>query len=146
MAKIYISAVIAHPVDAVWKYLRDFNGLPNFMPPVADSVIEDGRPADQIGCVRNFHMKDGGHLREQLLALSDVDRFQTYSILLSPMPLKDYVATVRCLPITATGQTFAEWTASFEATDGDDRHWVEHIGTNVFAAAFANLEKVIGAK
>ena len=42
-------------------------------PVVAESAIENDEPSDQVGCVRNFRLKDGNHIREQLLALSDSD-------------------------------------------------------------------------
>ena len=53
--------------------IRDFNGLPNWTPFVAESRIEGNAPADQIGCIRAFRLKDGGRIRERLLALSDYE-------------------------------------------------------------------------
>ena len=58
-------------------------------PFVADSRIEQNLPADRIGCVRNFRLKDGGVIREQLLSLSDYDFQCTYSILESPMGVSE---------------------------------------------------------
>src|ERR1700758_4569869 len=37
----------------------------------------------------------GGHFRERLLALSDRDHICTYTILESPLPITDYVATIQ---------------------------------------------------
>ena len=45
--------------------------------------------------MRRFRLRDGGQLREQLLTLSDRDHSFTYCILDAPIPLSDYVATVR---------------------------------------------------
>jgi ligand-binding SRPBCC domain-containing protein len=146
MAKVYVSAVIDAPADKVWAYVRDFNGLPKFMPPVAESRIEQNLAADRIGCIRNFSMKDGGRLREQLLALSDYDYTQTYNILESPMPLSNYIATVRLVPITDGNRTFAEWTAEFDASAADAPGLVANIGTNVFLAAFHELQRMLAAK
>ena len=83
MVKVYTSSVIDAPAGRVWALIRDFNGLPNWVPVVADSRIEGGVPADKVGCIRNFNLKDGGNLREQLLALSDYDYSFTYNILVS---------------------------------------------------------------
>lgn len=146
MAKVYVSAVIDAPADRVWAYVRDFNGLPKFMPPVAESRIEQNFPADKIGCIRNFAMKDGGRLREQLLALSDYDYTQTYNILESPMPLTNYIATVRLVPITDGNRTFAEWTAEFDASAADAPGLVANIGSNVFLAAFHELQRMLAGK
>ena len=65
--------------------------------------------------MRNFFLKDGNHIREQLLALSDNEREKVsiYCILDAPVPLRDYVATVRLRPITDGNRTFAEWTAEY---------------------------------
>jgi hypothetical protein len=53
----------------VWAVLRDFNSHVHWHPVVSESHIEDGLASDQVGCVRNFRLADGAHLREQLLAL-----------------------------------------------------------------------------
>ena len=65
MIRIYTSSVIDAPADAVWGLIRDFNALPSWLPIVVESRIEDGQPADKVGCVRAFRMRDGGRLREQ---------------------------------------------------------------------------------
>jgi hypothetical protein len=92
--KVYTSSVIDAPADAVWAQIRDFNGLPKWTPFVAESRIEGNQPADKVGCVRNFRLKDGSTIREQLLTLSDFDFQCTYSILESPMGVENYVATL----------------------------------------------------
>ena len=99
IAAAYRSAVISPPVQKVWAAIRDFNALPAWHPAIVQSEIERELASDAIGCVRSFSLQDGGHLREQLLALSDVDHSFTYNILVSPMPVKNYVATFRLTPI-----------------------------------------------
>ena len=51
------------------------------------------------------------HVRHILLRLSDRDRSFTYCILEAPIPLIDYVATVRLKPVTDGNATF--WDGSF---------------------------------
>ena len=101
--------------------IRDFNGLPNWTPFVAESRIEANAPADQIGCIRAFRLKDGGRIRERLLALSDYEFSQSYAILESPMGVENYVATLRLLPVTDGGRTFAEWSADFTCPPARER-------------------------
>jgi hypothetical protein len=143
MAKshIFISSVVDAPIDDVWDKIRDFNALPAWHPSIADSHIENGEPSDKVGCVRNFNLKDGGNIREQLLTLSDVDYQCTYSILISPMPLENYQATLRLVPITDGNRTFAEWTAEFSCQPEDEDTLVNDIGNNVFQAGFDALKK-----
>ena len=73
MAKVYISTVIAAPAGAVWQVMRNFNALPEWTPFAAESRIKLNMLADRVGCIRNFRLKDGARIREQLLALPDRD-------------------------------------------------------------------------
>jgi hypothetical protein len=141
MARVYVSSVIDAPVAKVWAKVRDFNALPRWVPAVRESRIENGEPADKVGCVRDFHLQNGDHLRERLLGLSDYDMFCTYSILESPMPLTDYIATLRLTPITDGDKTFAEWTAEFDCAPELAADLVSGIGTNVFQAGFDSLKR-----
>lgn len=141
MPRVYVSSVIDAPAPRVWERVRDFNGLPRWVPAVRDSRIENGEPADRIGCIRDFHLQNGDRLREKLLGLSDYDFFCTYSILESPMPLTDYVATLRLTPVTDGDRTFAEWTAEFDCAEADAETLVGNIGANVFQAAFNSLKR-----
>jgi len=67
--RVVRSAVIDAPIERVWSVLRDFNSHTAWHPVVADSHIERSEPSDQVGCVRNFTLQDGNHIREQLLTL-----------------------------------------------------------------------------
>ena len=100
MARVYVSTVVNARNDRVWARVRDFNGLPNWHPAIAESRIEGGEPADKIGCVRDFTLRNGDRIREKLLGLSDYDMFCTYAILESPMGVENYVATLRLTPVT----------------------------------------------
>jgi hypothetical protein len=139
-ATIFTSSVIDAPIDDVWAKIRDFNGLPAWHPAIADSLIENGEPSDKVGCIRNFNLKDGGNIREQLLTLSDIDYQCTYSILISPMPLENYTATLRLVPITDGNRTYAEWTAQFSCQPEDEETLVNDIGNNVFQGGFDALK------
>ena len=142
MIKVYRSAIINANADKVWKLVRDFNALPKWHPAIASSAIEDGGPADRIGCVRRFTRRsDGGMLREQLLSLADDTRSFTYNILVSPMPVENYLAAMRFTPITHDNRTFAEWWAVFDVTSGPPATTAADIGDNVFVAGFAAIEK-----
>jgi hypothetical protein len=140
MIKVYTSTVINGTADAVWAIVRDFNGLPKWTPFVAESRIEGGLPSDKVGCVRNFRLKDGGVIREQLLTLSDYDYQCTYSILESPMGVENYVATLKLTPVTDGNTTFAEWWAEFDPPAGKEKELAEGIGQGVFQTAFNSLK------
>src|SRR6185295_3008826 len=144
MARVYVSTVVNARNDRVWARVRDFNGLPNWHPAIAESRIEGGEPADKIGCVRDFRLRNGDRIREKLLGLSDYEMFCTYSILESPMGVENYVATLRLTPVTDGDQTFLEWTAEFDCAPERENELVGNIGTGVFQGGFDALKRAFG--
>lgn len=141
MATVYVSCVIAAPAPTVWGIIRDFNALPQWTPFVVDSRIEMGMRSDQVGCIRQFKLKDGGSIREKLLSLSDYDLSCSYSILESPMGVSNYLATLSLIPITDTNFTFAQWQADFDCATEKESSLVQQIGEGVFLTAFKALQQ-----
>lgn len=141
MIHVYTSSVIDAPADAVWARIRDFNALPQWHPGIADSRIENSQPSDRVGCVRHFHTRDGGTIRERLLALSDYDYTCTYSILESPMGVENYVATLKLTPVTDGNRTFAEWSAEFDCDPAREQALAEQIGNGVFQGGLDALKR-----
>lgn len=143
MAKtlVFTSSVINAPIEKVWSTIRDFNALPAWHPAIADSKIENDEPSDKIGCIRNFNLKDGGNIREQLLALNDHDYACTYSILESPMPVENYVATLQLGKITDGDRTYIQWTAEFDTEAEADM--IALIGGGVFQGGFDALKSLL---
>ena len=146
MIKVYVSSVIDASADAVWQHIRDFNGLPQWHPAIADSRIENNEVSDRVGCIRHFHTRDGGLIRERLLALSDCDFSCVYEILESPMGVDNYVATVKLTPITDGNRSFAEWSAEFDCAEGRERELTETIGNGVFQGGFDALKRHFGRR
>jgi hypothetical protein len=144
VVKVYTSSVINAQADRVWSALRDFNALPKWHPAIAESRIEGNEPADKVGCVRDFTLKDGSRIRERLLALSDFDYSCTYSILESPMGVSNYVATLKLTPITDGNRSFAEWTAEFDCEPGREAQLAQTIGQGVFQDGFDALKRSFG--
>ena len=103
--------------------------------------VENGEPADKIGCVRDFRLRNGDRLSEQLLGLSDYEMFCTYSILETPKPLTDYVATFRVTPVTDGNRTFWRWESTFSTPPGMERQLHELGAQGVYEAGFANLRR-----
>jgi Polyketide cyclase / dehydrase and lipid transport len=143
MAKVYVSGVIDAALDKVWAYARDFNGHHEWHPLIAESHVEDAKPSDQVGCVRNFTLANGSKLRERLLTFSDLDHCFTYNIISSPMPIANYLATFRCKPITEGNKTFVEWFAEFDVAPEHEVAIKEQVGRNTFAVGIDALAKAI---
>jgi hypothetical protein len=147
MVKIYVSAVIAAPLEKVWHKVRDFNGLPGWIPAIAASEIVGGGPADRVGAVRVLTLADnGGTIREQLLALDDFGHAMSYAIIESPMPITGYVSHIRLKPVTSGGATFFEWLGEFDVLpSGDVAAMTSLIKDGVYGAGLVRLAEVFGA-
>lgn len=141
MVQVYVSSMINAPASDVWRVIRNFNSLPDWTPFVAESRIEQNMPPDQVGCVRNFSLRNGSRIRERLLALSDYDLSVTYTILESDMGVENYVATLSLTPVTDGNTTFAEWTAEFDCPEEREQALVNQIGQGVFQSAFNALKQ-----
>ena len=143
MPRVVRSTVLEAPCDRVWEVLRDFNGFDRWHPAVATSVIERGQSADKVGCVRRFKLADGSDLREQLLGLSDLEQSFSYCLLDTPIPLFNYVAHVRLLPVTDGDRTFWHWESRFTTRPGDERRLIEMVGDQIYQAGFDAIRKYL---
>lgn len=144
MVALVKSTVMEAPIEAVWEVLRDFNGHDRWHPAVETSAIERGLPSDKIGCVRRFKLADGSELREQLLTLSDAETAFAYCLLDTPIPLCNYVAHVRLIPVTDEDHTFWHWSCRFDPPPERRDELVNMVGTNIYDAGFAAVRAHLG--
>lgn len=111
---ITVSDVVNAPIDKVWLIISDFNALPDWHPAIEDSFIEYGKSNGEIGCVRNFDLKDyGGNIREELLELDNKNYLVKYKILNSQMLLSNYIATLK-LEYLDSEKTKITWECHFD--------------------------------
>ena len=141
LQKIVRSTVIDAPIERVWAVMRDFNSHDQWHDVVDTSRIERGERSDQVGCVRNFHLKDGNHIREQLLTLDDRHYKSTYCIVEATVPLQRYVATVTLKPVTDGNRTFWHWESTFATPPGMEAELRQMVATGVYEAGFENLRR-----
>ena len=136
MVEIRRSTIVNASLSEVWALLRDFNGHEHWHPAVSSSAIESDVEADRVGAVRNFRLADGGRVREQLLALSDVANSFSYCILEAPVHLRGYVAHVRLRPVSDNQTCLWEWTASFDPLPAEREQLRRFVADDVIAAGF----------
>jgi NADPH:quinone reductase-like Zn-dependent oxidoreductase/uncharacterized protein YndB with AHSA1/START domain len=141
LQKVVRSTIIDAPIDRVWAVLRDFNSHDQWHAVVDHSRIERDERSDQVGCVRNFTLKDGNHIREQLLTLDDRQYKSTYCIVEATVPLQRYVATVTLKAVTDGNRTFWHWESTFATPPGMERELREMVATGVYEAGFENLRR-----
>jgi hypothetical protein len=114
MAKSYYSTIFEQSADEVWSVIRDFNNYPVWVNGAGESEIEDGKSGDSVGAVRNV-LYEGKRIRQKLLAMSDLERSQTYEFAGEPsVPVQNYRATLRLMPVVDGDRAFVEWSATFD--------------------------------
>ena len=145
MIQVDTSTIIDASVPEVWAVIRDFNGHHDWHPAIASSEIEDGRSGDAIGAVRSFTLSSGEALREELIALSDLDHSFSYRILTSDVPLLNYTAQVQLRPVTSSARTYWRWWSTFKTPPGMEAELSETVREGVYHAGFdAVAERLAG--
>src|SRR6478752_5622344 len=135
------STILDAPTGAVWNVLRDFNGHDRWHPAVATSTIERAQASDRVGCVRRFKLTDGSELREQLLALSDLEQTFSYCLLDTPIAMFNYVAHVRLLPVTDGDRTFWHWESRFMTRPADQETITQMVAEQIYQAGFEAIRQ-----
>jgi hypothetical protein len=134
----YNSIIIDASADKVWSILRDFNDMS-----WADGIIKsvesvNGKGGSDVGAVRMVN----GAVRETLTSFDDDAMAFSYSIddgpdVFAADSLWGSLGTARVTPITATGQTFVEWSSDWEAAKGD----IEGTCNPLYAGLLGKLAK-----
>jgi Polyketide cyclase / dehydrase and lipid transport len=114
MASSYYSTIFDQSADEVWNVIRDFNNYPVWVDGAGESEIEAGKSGEAVGAVRRV-LYEGKRIRQKLLAMSDVERSQTYEFANAPpTPVQNYQATLRIMPVVDGDRAFVEWWATFD--------------------------------
>ena len=80
MPEVFVSSLVNASAEKVWATIRRFDAVADWLPFVKSSPIEDGGDPTRVGCVRILTQTDGAVFREALVALSDAERFYSYTV------------------------------------------------------------------
>lgn len=109
------AVTLAAPADFVWQLIGGFGALPDWLPLIARSTLEQG------GRVRRLVAADGAVIVEKLVAFSEEARRYSYTLLQGPLPVADYLATLQVSPAPGGQSCTVTWGSEFFVTDGDAR-------------------------
>ena len=112
MAKIAVEEDYAASAAVVWTRLADFGGLAAWMPGVESCETE----GEGVGAVRKVALGPV-QVSERLESFDDAGRTLSYSIVEGPMPVQNYLATIR-VEERGDAACHVDWTASFDLPDG----------------------------
>lgn len=119
MAKVEYRALINCNAEHVWSVLKQFGQISQWHPAISRSIIEGQLPDGLVGCIRRLTLQDGAVIREKLLAVDATNLQFSYRFEESPLPVDNYVATVRLISLTGEDKTVALWAATFDTREPD---------------------------
>ena len=117
MPMVEFSAVLDSDAEHAWSVLKKFGEIQEWHPSIVESSIEDNQPDGLVGCIRKLTLADGAVVRERLLSIDDRNTTLSYRFEESPLPLDNYVATVKLVSLTGQSKTFINWSARFDLQD-----------------------------
>ena len=137
-----VTREFAVPADLVWQWIRDFNGLPGWVPGIRASRLE----GSGIGTVRHLDIsaRGGQWASERLDAFDEEERTVVYSIVDASLPLKNYTSTMRVIAGKGGTSCRLDWSAIFEAKDASDEEAVGFV-TGAYEAGSVNLKSLLEA-
>jgi len=129
---------VDRPPATVWKLVGEFNSLDVWLPPVLASTFTGS--ATQPGAVRRLDLGNNASVTEKLLAYSSARYSYRYAFLESPLPVKNYVATIE-LSETADGKTLMKWHSTFDA-DGATADKAKEAILGIYDAGLAKVAAI----
>jgi len=136
MATASASIDLAFSPDEVWRLIGGFGSLPDWLPFIPDSRLEEG------GRVRHLTTVDGDTIVERLIAFDDRTRSYSYHILAAPFPQTDYLSTLRVTPIVDGKAARVEWFGAF-TPDGVSEAEVAELFRGIYADGLAALKALV---
>jgi len=135
MTKVSMTQDLGVSADDLWKVIGGFNALPDWHPAVANSELENE------GQDRRLSLADGATLLEKLVQLDDDAHTYSYTIEESPLPVRDYTATIKVHERDA-GCTL-QWSSEFQA-DGAPESDAVAIVQGIYQGGFDSLKRMFG--
>lgn len=139
MAKVKMTTEIKVPANEVWKLIGGFNALPDWHPAIEKSETE----GEGEGAVRRLSLAGGGTVVERLERIDENERLYSYSIVDSPLPISNYVATIRVREQGDGAATVVEWSSEFQPEGVPENEAMKSIQA-IYDAGFENLRKIFG--
>lgn len=109
IATIEISAT----PERVWSLAGGFTALKDWQPSLRKCEAGEG------GRLRHIEAPTGEVIVERLEVFNDKERFYSYSLVTSPFPAKDYLATLRVSALDGQ-RSLVEWSGYFTAVGVSD--------------------------
>jgi mxaD protein len=140
MVTVRVSDEIDAPAAKVWACFADFGDSSAWGPPGTHSTLE----GSGVGAVRTFFVGDQPQAREQLVAFDAAEKTLSYTIVESPVPVRDYRATI-AVRDAGPGRATIEWSSTFEPSGmpADDARGLME---TIYAGFIATLKQSLAGR
>lgn len=131
-AEVKETAEVAAAPDKVWAAIGDFCGIGRWHPVIAKCELSDDKKT------RTLTTGDGGKLIETLDTWDDAGMSYTYRIQESPLPVQNYVSTLK---VTGSGdKSMIEWFSTFDPK-GASEDEAKKVMSGIYQAGFEGIKK-----
>ena len=134
--------IINAPASEVWSVIRDFNSFPDWHPYVEASEILE-LTGSSVGAVRKFTQINGNQITERLMALDDLDYIIKYKVLDGPLPVENYLSTIKVVPLPDGGKCVMKWDVEYDCEPEGIAQLNQDL-ENVFILGFDRLNEMLG--
>ncbi|CAM5767325.1 IS1595 family transposase ISMpo2 [Labrys miyagiensis] len=93
-----------------WALIGDFCGIKAWHPAIASCELSEKDGSK----LRTLTTKDGGKFVEKLVKWDDQNTSYTYQILESPLPVENYVSTIKVEEDDEPGKVAITWSSTFD--------------------------------
>ena len=146
MSMVEYSAVLDSDAQQVWSVLKRFGEIHKWHPSIMASSIEGDQPDGLVGCIRTLTLADGAVVRERLLSVDDRDLRLSYRFEEAPLPLDNYVATVKLVALTGQAKTLVTWSAHFDLQAPDSALHYQALIQKLIVDGHHGLQSLLGSR
>lgn len=139
MSKVHVNESIAAPAAKVWELVRDFGGVTKWGGPAIQSCTVEG---SGVGAVRRIGLPGGLTIAERLEAFDDAGRSLSYAITEGPVPIRDYLSTIRILE-QGEHACQVDWAGTFEPA-GATEEQAQGMVRGIYTGGIAGLRQALG--
>ena len=146
MSMVEFSAVLDSDAQQVWGVLKKFGEIRTWHPSIMKSSIEGDQPDGMVGCVRTLTLADGAVVRERLLSVDDRELKLSYRFEEAPLPLDNYVASVKLVALTGQARTLVTWSASFDLQQPNSAEHYQAVIHKLVVDGHHGLQSLLSSK
>lgn len=133
-------ADLSVPPAKAWEAIKDFDGWQSWHPAIGSTAISKGN-GNTKGTVRVLITKDGAKITEELLAYGGKSMSYKYRITDSPLPVTNYVSTIKVVK-SKDGSTVV-WSSTFKAKAGTPDAEAKKVISGIYTAGLDNLKSML---